>query len=231
MLRNIKFFSDTDFLKRNWETLKFGFEHLMELDIDKDGVPEGNPEEVKNTFDNLVLFGADAYDTTTFLAGCQAMIRMAEMMKDNQAKKYYEACFEKADAVLEKLWRDKKNKSGRRMQYYITCYDPVTGKTNTDVWTNQLDALWYLIAIGEEPFIPAERAKQSSGRFTTITRPRWAGPCAGQGRRKSGSERGQAYLQRPIMYLHSFLNIMEWSRKASSYIRQWIRSSSSTPIP
>ena len=160
VLRNVKFFGDTDFLKKNWETLKFGFEHLMELDIDKDGVPEGNPEEVKNTFDNLVLFGADAYDTTTFLAGCQAMMRMAEMMKDNQAKKYYEACFEKADAVLEKLWRDTKNKKCRRMQYYITCYDPVTGKTNTDVWTNQLDAMWYLIAIGEKPFIPAERAKQ-----------------------------------------------------------------------
>lgn len=159
-LRDVKFLGDTDFLKKNWNTLKFGFEHSLELDIDGDGVPEGNPEEVKNTFDNLTLFGADAYDTTTYLAGCQAMIRMAEMMKDNQAKKQYEERFEKASVVLEKLWRDKKNKSGRRMQYYITCYDRVTGKTNTDVWTNQLDALWYLIAMGEEPFIPAERAKQ-----------------------------------------------------------------------
>ncbi len=159
-LRNVKFLGDTDFLNRNWKALKFGFEHLLELDIDGDGVPEGNPEEVKNTFDNLTLFGADAYDTTTYLAGCQAMIRMAEMMKDNQAKKQYEECFEKASVVLEKLWRDKKNKSGRRMQYYITCYDPVTGKSNADVWTNQLDALWYLIAMGEEPFIPAEKVKQ-----------------------------------------------------------------------
>jgi uncharacterized protein (DUF608 family) len=159
-LRDVKFLGDTDFLKKNWNTLKFGFEHSLELDIDGDGVPEGNPEEVKNTFDNLTLFGADAYDTTTYLASCQAMIRMAEMMKDNQAKKQYEERFEKASVVLEKLWRDKKNKSGHRMQYYITCYDPVTGKTNTDVWTNQLDALWYLIAMGEEPFIPAERAKQ-----------------------------------------------------------------------
>jgi uncharacterized protein (DUF608 family) len=159
-LRNVKFLGDTDFLKRNWKTLKFGFEYLQELDIDGDGIPEGNPEEVKNTFDNLTLFGADAYDTTTYLAGCQAMIRMAEMMEDNQAKKQYEECFEKASVVFEKLWRDRKNKSGRRMQYYITCYDPATGKTNTDVWTNQLDALWYLIAMGEEPFIPAERAKQ-----------------------------------------------------------------------
>jgi uncharacterized protein (DUF608 family) len=46
------------------------------------------------------------------------------------------------------------------LQYYVTCHDPVTGKTNTDVWTNQLDALWYMIAIGEESFIPEERAKK-----------------------------------------------------------------------
>jgi len=160
VLRNVKFLGDTDFLKKNWRTLKFGFEFSLKLDIDGDGIPEGYPNEVKNTFDNLTLFGADAYDTTTFLAGCQAMIRMAEMMKDNQAKKQYERCFEKASAVFEKLWRDKKNSRGHRLQYYVTCYDPVTGKTNTDVWTNQLDALWYLIAMGEEPFIPAERVKQ-----------------------------------------------------------------------
>jgi uncharacterized protein (DUF608 family) len=160
VLRNVKFLGDTDFLKKNWRTLKFGFEFSLKLDIDGDGIPEGYPNEVKNTFDNLTLFGADAYDTTTFLAGCQAMIRMAEMMKDSQAKKQYEECFEKASVVFEKLWRDKKNRKGHRLQYYVTCYDPVTGKTNTDVWTNQLDASWYLIAMGEEPFIPAERAKQ-----------------------------------------------------------------------
>jgi uncharacterized protein (DUF608 family) len=160
VLRNVKFLGDMEFLRKNWRTLKFGFEFSLTLDIDGDGIPEGYPNEVKNTFDNLTLFGADAYDTTTFLAGCQAMMRLAEMMKDNQARKRYAECFEKASAVFEKLWRDKKNHKGKRLQYYVTCYDPVTGKTNTDVWTNQLDALWYLIAMGEEPFIPAERVKQ-----------------------------------------------------------------------
>ena len=191
-LRNVKFLGDIDFLKKNWNTLKFGLEHLMELDIDKDGVPEGNPEEVKNTFDNLTLFGVDAYDVTTFLACCQAMIRMAEMMKDNQAKKQYEECFEKASVVFEKLWRDRKNKSGRRLQYYITCYDPVTGKTNTDVWTNQLDALWYLIAMGEEPFIPAERAKQILKTIydTNRTTMGWA-MCRTKDGGKVESEQGQ----------------------------------------
>jgi uncharacterized protein (DUF608 family) len=74
VLRNVKFMQDTEFLRRNWKTLKFGFDHLQELDLDGDGIPEGNPGEVKNTFDNLTLFGVDAYDATIFLAGCQAMM-------------------------------------------------------------------------------------------------------------------------------------------------------------
>ena len=160
VLRNVKFLGDIDFLKKNWETLKFGFEHVKELDIDGDGVPEGNPHEVKNTFDNITLFGVDAYDATIFMAGCQAMVRMAELMNDEPARKQYVESFEKASAMFEKLWRDHKNKSGRRLQYYVTCYDPVTGKRNTDIWTNQLDALWSLIAMGEEPFIPQEKAKR-----------------------------------------------------------------------
>jgi len=160
VLRNVKFLGDSDFLKKNWKTLKFGFEHLKKLDIDGDGIPEGNPGEVKNTFDNLTLFGVDAYDATTFMAGGWAMIRMAEMMKDTAAQKYYQECFKKASMSFEKLWTDAKNSKGRRLQYYITCLDTVTGKTNTDVWTNQLDALWYLIAMGEESFISEKKAKQ-----------------------------------------------------------------------
>ena len=60
----------------------FGLEALLKLDFDGDGLPEGYPDEVKNTFDNLVLFGADAYDATQFLGGCQAMIKMAQMLGD-----------------------------------------------------------------------------------------------------------------------------------------------------
>ncbi len=159
VLRNVKYLDDTDFLKKNWETLKFGFAYLEKLDLDGDGIPEGNPDEVKNTFDNITLFGIDSYCTNGFLAACKAMSKMADMMKDEAAKKEYEEIFEKSFAVYEKLWIDKKVGS-RRMQYYATCVDLETGKTNADVWTNQLDGLWYLILMGEEPFIPAARAKQ-----------------------------------------------------------------------
>lgn len=160
VLRNVKFTENIDFLNKNWNTLKFGFEHLKTHDIDGDGIPEGNPGEVKNTFDNLVLFGVDAYDATIFMAGCYAMIRMAEMMNDKAAKKEYEEHFEKASQVFEKLWRDEKNSNGQRLQYYITCYDPVTGEKNTDIWTNQLDAIWALITMGEESFISEGKAKK-----------------------------------------------------------------------
>jgi uncharacterized protein (DUF608 family) len=160
VLRNVKYTGDMDFLKKNWKTLKFGFEYLEKLDLDKDGIPEGNHDEVKNTFDNINLFGIDSYSTNGFLAACKAMSKMADMMKDNKAKKEYEEIFEKGFAVYDKLWIDKKV-GGQRMQYYATCYDPATGKTNTDVWTNQLDSMWYLIAMGEEPFICEERAKQT----------------------------------------------------------------------
>ncbi|HXY77723.1 MAG TPA: GH116 family glycosyl hydrolase [Candidatus Acidoferrales bacterium] len=160
VLRDVKFLGDVDFLKRNWATLKFGFDFLETYDIDGDGIPEGNPHEVKNTFDNLVLFGADAYDTTNYMACCESMKIMAQIMNDEPARKRYEADFATAAAVFEKLWREKKNRKGVQLQYYVTCYDTKTKKMNTDVWTNQLDALWAMIAMGEEPFIPDERAKQ-----------------------------------------------------------------------
>ncbi|MBN2182103.1 MAG: hypothetical protein JW715_09330 [Sedimentisphaerales bacterium] len=160
ILRNVKFTGDLDFLRKNWKTIKFGFEHLEELDIDGDGIPEGYPHEVKNTFDNLPLFGVDAYDVTIFMAGCRAMVVMADMMKDAPAKRQYQEHFDKASAIFEQMWRDDKNSRGERLQYYVTCYDPQTGKVNTDTWINQLDAIWSLIAMGEEPFIPDEKAKK-----------------------------------------------------------------------
>ncbi|MBN2532711.1 MAG: hypothetical protein JXB88_07470 [Spirochaetales bacterium] len=160
VLRDVKFTGDLEFLKKNWETLKFGFEHLKELDIDGDGIPEGNPEEVKNTFDNLTLFGVDAYDTTIYMAGCQAMMIMAGMMKDTSAETRYKEIFDRVSASYENLWRDTENRNGLGLHYYITCYDPETGEINEDVWINQLDALWALIAMGEEPFIPDAKVKK-----------------------------------------------------------------------
>ena len=88
------------------------------------------------------------------------MIQMAEIMNDESAKKQYQEHFEKVSVIFEKLWRETKNSTGQKLQYYVTCCDHETGETNTDVWTNQLDALWALISMGEEPFISDEKAKK-----------------------------------------------------------------------
>jgi len=160
VLRNVKFTGDMEFLKSNWETLKFGLESLLKLDFDNDGIPEGHPDDVKNTFDNLVLFGADAYDATQFLGGCQALIKMAQMLGEKADEEHIQKKYDKAWSSFEKLWREDVNKKGEKLEYYITCFDPESGNTNTDVWTNQLDALWYLTAIGEAPAIPEERVKK-----------------------------------------------------------------------
>ena len=88
------------------------------------------------------------------------MIKLADLVGDQAGKERIQQAFDKGWKALEKLWRDGKNKKGEKLQYYITCFDPETGKKNTDVWTNQLDALWYLLAIGEEPLIPEDRVKK-----------------------------------------------------------------------
>ncbi len=160
VLRNVKFTGDMEFLRSNWETMKFGLESLLKLDFDGDGIPEGNPDDVKNTFDNLVLFGADAYDATQFLGGCQALIKMAQMLGRKDDEEQIQKIYDKAWKSFEQLWREDTNKKGEKLEYYITCFDPETGNSNTDVWTNQLDALWYLTAIGEAPSIPEERVKK-----------------------------------------------------------------------
>ena len=160
VLRNVKFTGDMEFLESNWETMKFGLESLLKLDFDNDGIPEGNPDDVKNTFDNLVLFGADAYDATQFLGGCQALIKMAQMLGKKEDEEHIQKIYDKAWNSFSQLWREAENKKGEKLEYYVTCFDPESGNTNTDVWTNQLDALWYLLAIGEEPAIPEERVKK-----------------------------------------------------------------------
>ncbi|MBN2773797.1 MAG: hypothetical protein JXR31_06080 [Prolixibacteraceae bacterium] len=160
VLRNVKFTGDMEFLKSNWETMKFGLESLLKLDFDGDGIPEGNPDDVKNTFDNLVLFGADAYDATQFLGGCQALIKMAQMLGEDEDEKHIQAVYDKAWNSFEQLWREDKNRKSEKLEYYVTCFDPETGNENTDVFMNQLDALWYLTTIGEAPAIPEERVKK-----------------------------------------------------------------------
>jgi len=139
VVRDAKFTDDPDFVVENWEMLQTGFDYWIGLDHDGDGVPEGNPGEVKNTFDNIKLFGYDSYSASLALAGYESMIRLAEMVLAKAATEAEQsglrakiadcrARFDKAKQTIETLWVRTRNQDGAEGGteggYFATCYDP-----------------------------------------------------------------------------------------------------------
>ncbi|HEX3020357.1 MAG TPA: GH116 family glycosyl hydrolase [Chitinispirillaceae bacterium] len=132
----------------------------MSLDYDRDGIPEGRPGEVRNTYDNIPFAGVGAYDANLFVASVKAMIRMAELAGDISEKKRYEDLYEKAYEVYNTLWYETVDAKGNEMAYFITC-SGVNGQGRcTDVFTDQIVGLWQWIAMGEKPFLSEDRMKR-----------------------------------------------------------------------
>jgi len=133
--RDAKLSNDSAFVAENWATLRTGFNYWVGLDRDGDGIPEGNPGEVKNTFDNIKLFGYDSYSASMALAGYKSMIRMAELLlaaagteteRDDLRAQIadFQARFAKAQATTETLWVKTRRADGSDGGYFATCYDP-----------------------------------------------------------------------------------------------------------
>jgi hypothetical protein len=154
--RNAKFTNDTEFVAKNWEALQTGFTYWIGLDRDGDGIPEGNPGEVKNTFDNIKLFGYDSYSASLALAGYKSMTRMAEIMLDKAGAEAersalrakiadYRARFEKAKRTAEKLWVRTRNQDGTEGGYFATCYDPKVALEETALVYPELERNGYIV--------------------------------------------------------------------------------------
>jgi len=158
VLRDARYAGKPEFVTANWATLKKGFNYVMGLDYDNDGIPEGRAGEVRNTYDNIPFAGVDVYDANLFVACLRAMIRMAEMAGDTAEKSRFEKMLPIAEATYERLWLETTAPDGREMAYYITCTGDAEGKGQcTDVFTDQLVGLWQWIAMGEKPFLPNDR--------------------------------------------------------------------------
>ena len=71
----------------------------MSMDYDHDGIPEGRPGEVRNTYDNIPFAGVGAYDANLFVASLKAMTRMADMVGDISEKNRYIELYQKAFSV------------------------------------------------------------------------------------------------------------------------------------
>jgi cellobiose phosphorylase len=154
--RNAKFTNDTEFVAKNWETLQTGFNYWIGLDRDGDGIPEGNPGEVKNTFDNIKLFGYDSYSASLALAGYKSMTRMAEIMLEKAGAEAersalrakiadYRARFERAKRTAEKLWVRTRNQDGTEGGYFATCYDPKVALEETALVCPELERNGYIV--------------------------------------------------------------------------------------
>jgi uncharacterized protein (DUF608 family) len=157
VLRDAKYTGNTNFVTDNWATLKKGFNYLISLDFDNDGIPEGRAGEVRNTYDNIPFAGVDVYDANLFVACLLAMIRMAEITNDTAEKQRFESMLEKANATYESLWLDTVSPGGIEMSYYITCTGVNGDGRCTDVFTDQLVGIWQWIAMGEKSFLPHDR--------------------------------------------------------------------------
>lgn len=159
VFRNAKYTGRMDIITNNWQTLKKGFNYLMSLDYDNDGIPEGRPGEVRNTYDNIPFAGVDAYDTNLFIAAAKAMARMAEIAGDHSEIPRFEAFYEKAKKIYDTLWYETVDAEGNQMAYYITCTGVNGQGKSTDVFTDQIVGLWQWIAMGEKPFLSEDRVK------------------------------------------------------------------------
>jgi uncharacterized protein (DUF608 family) len=157
VLRDAKYTGNTNFVTDNWATLKKGFNYLVSLDFDKDGIPEGRAGEVRNTYDNIPFAGVDVYDANLFVACLLAMIRMAEITNDTIEKQRFQSMLEKANATYDTLWLDTTTSDGKAMSYYITCTGADGEGRSTDVFTDQMVGLWQWIAMGEKPYLPEDR--------------------------------------------------------------------------
>jgi uncharacterized protein (DUF608 family) len=158
VLRDAKYTGKPEFVTGNWATLKKGFNYLISLDYDKDGIPEGRAGEVRNTYDNIPFAGVDVYDANLFVACVKAMIRMAEITGDTGEYVRLETMLSVAEETYDRLWLETTGPDGREMAYYITCTGDADGNDRcTDVFTDQLVGLWQWIAMGEKPFLSQER--------------------------------------------------------------------------
>jgi len=159
-LRNVKYTGKTCLVTDNWVTLKKGFDYLMSMDYDRDGIPEGRSGEVRNTYDNIPFAGVGAYDTNLFVASLKAMARMADMAGDTNEKNRYIELYQKAISIYDSLWYETTDAQGNEMAYYITCSGANGIGKCTDVFTDQIVGLWQWIAMGEKPFLPEDRMKR-----------------------------------------------------------------------
>jgi len=98
--REFLFTGDIEFLRKYWPRLILAMDYVLrEYDRDGDGVIEWAQP---NTYD-CIVYGPNTFIGTLYLAALKAMMKMAEIVGDREAKAKYEELFKRGMRKLDKL--------------------------------------------------------------------------------------------------------------------------------
>jgi len=151
-------------------------------------------------------------------------IKMAEMINDQAGKAQIQKAFDKAGTVSKNYGGTAKTKRARNFSTTSPVLIRRPERPNTDVWTNQLDALWYLIAMAR-PFIPEDGAKKILKTIYKNNEPSWAGPCARRKTANRGIGSGKRRLYNFQLRLRPVVGLLTaWSKRAKTFTSTWTGS-------
>ncbi|CAN6928725.1 unnamed protein product [Brassica oleracea var. botrytis] len=147
--RDVVATGDIKFAKSVWPSVYTAIAYLDQFDKDGDGMieNEGFPDQ---TYDAWSCTGVSAYCGGLWVAALQAGSALALLVGDNGAAVYFNAKYEKARSVYEKLWNG---------SYFN--YDNSRSGSSSSILADQLAGQWYARACGLKPIAKEEWIKKA----------------------------------------------------------------------
>jgi non-lysosomal glucosylceramidase len=132
--RDVLWTGDLKYLREMWQTVKDAMAYMDTKDLDGDGLP--NNTGADQTYDQFPMKGTSAFVGILFLGSLRAAAEMAELVGETDYACEMRKRFTSAEKLLdEQLWTG---------AFYRLCYDPVTGKSNDGVMTDQINGDWFI---------------------------------------------------------------------------------------
>ncbi|XP_018471344.2 uncharacterized protein LOC108842814 isoform X2 [Raphanus sativus] len=140
---------DQSFARAVWPSVYVSVAYLDQFDKDEDGMieNEGFPDQ---TYDTWSVRGVSAYCGGLYVAALQAASAFATIVGENAVAFYFNAKYEKAKTVYEKLWNG---------SYFD--YDNSGSDSSSSILADQLAGQWYARACGLKPITKEEWIKKA----------------------------------------------------------------------
>ncbi|KAG7619940.1 Glycosyl-hydrolase family 116 catalytic region [Arabidopsis suecica] len=147
--RDVVATNDQSFAKAVWPSVYTAVAYLDQFDKDEDGMieNEGFPDQ---TYDAWSVTGVSAYCGGLWVAALQAASAFASIVGENAVAIYFNAKYEKAKIVYEKLWNG---------SYFN--YDDSGSGSSSSILADQLAGQWYARACGLKPITKEEWIKKA----------------------------------------------------------------------